>query len=635
MNFNLKPGAWVIIIALALAAVWGGKWYLLDSGKVFQKTEHKSETIAKIDLPTAPKNAEAAVVPFTNPVMDDLVNRKPDITGLSWAWSSNIGFLTANGGVNCEDGGCVSYTSKGSLMDQQGICVKFSRQDDVPTMRQQLVKFATDLKTSGTRAALDGQGAAGVIIMGDGGPAFLYSVNEMLDKLGTTVVNGKTVTYRAKVVASVGKSKGEDGFWAPANVLEDAQNARGIVVACVELDGDWNIVAIWAALNDIPINTDDKVYDPDAINFVNTGSYIDAANKVINGYKEKRAKVKNGIIVDKDYEITVNACATWTPGDVLLAREKGGLVRVLSTKQNESQMAATVIFIDRFAQENKDKIVKFLLASFQGADQIKSYSEALTAGTNIAAEYFHEPAPKEAAKTPQDDPSKGAYWKSLFNGRTIVDKTGNPVECGGSKVDNLGDNLEYFGLAPGSSNIYQSVYTTFGDLGVKMYPSMLPSYPAFDEIFDPQYLKEVKALVPNEKLAAADADVYDEAPITSITSKRDYSIQFEFGSAAISPQSYAQLEEIKNQLTVTNKLRLILRGHTDNVGNPASNMTLSDRRAKAVYQYLHHSNPTKFPKERFSEIQGYGSDRPKDKNADNNTQAARDANRRVEILTGE
>lgn len=625
---NIKPGFWVLVALVVFGGGYAAKWYLMDSGKVFQKTDHKSSVIAKIDLPGAPKNAEAVVVPFSMP-SEDVVNTPVDATFLSWAWSSNIGLLLANG---------AKETTKGSLMAQQGVHVKLTRQDDVPTMRQQLVKFAQDYKTNGLRSALDGDGACGVVIMGDGGPGFLYAVNQELSKLGTTVITlkdgtKKTVSYKAKVVGSFGKSVGEDGFWAPANVLENAENARGLVVACVELDGDWNIVALWAALNNIPINTDDKLYDPDAINIVNTGSYIDAANKVINGYHETRSKVKNGIIVDKNYEVTVNACATWTPGDVLLAREKGGLVRVLSTKQNQSQMAATLIVIDRFGQENKDKLAKILLAGFQGGDQIKSYSEALTTGCNIAASYFNEPAPKGGAKTDTEDPSKGAYWKSLFNGKTIVDKVGNPVECGGSKVDNLGDNLYYFGLTQGASNIYKSVYNTFGDLGVQLYPQQLPAYPAFDEIFDGQYILATKAMVPDEKLAEADVPTYNNSgPITNIVAHRDYQINFEFGKADIAPNSYGELDKIADQLTATDHLRIALRGHTDNVGNDVSNRDLSQRRAQAVYQYLYSKNNTLFARSRFSEIAGFGSAKPK---ADNSTQAGRDANRRVEIALGE
>ena len=169
---NIKPGFWVLVALVVFGGGYAAKWYLMDSGKVFQKTDHKSSVIAKIDLPGAPKNAEAVVVPFSMP-SEDVVNTPVDATFLSWAWSSNIGLLLANG---------AKETTKGSLMAQQGVHVKLTRQDDVPTMRQQLVKFAQDYKTNGLRSALDGDGACGVVIMGDGGPGFLYAVNQELSK---------------------------------------------------------------------------------------------------------------------------------------------------------------------------------------------------------------------------------------------------------------------------------------------------------------------------------------------------------------------------------------------------------------------------------------------------------------------
>lgn len=616
----MKPGAWVIVALLAVAALWGGKWYLLDSGKVFKKTEHEAQSINKLTLPTAPKNAEAVVLTYEAPSSKPVAKSgTPDITVATWAWNAQSGVLLANGGP---------VTTKGSLIDKQGLVVKFTRQDDCPTMRQWLVKFATDYKTGGAQVALQGQGVSSVVIMGDGGPNFLYALNQELGKLGPE--------YKAKVIASFGKSQGEDGFWVPAEVAKDPQKARGIVCACVELDGDWNIAALWAGMNNIPINTDDKIYDPDAINFVNTGSYTDAVQKVITGYKEKRAKVKNKIVVDANYEVTVNSCATWTPGDVTLTKEgKGGYVKVLSTKENESQMAATLIVIGKFAQDNKDKFAKFILAACQGADQVKTYPEALDQAANISADYYKEPAPTTGVVEASDDPSQGAYWKKYFIGASIADKTGNNVNCGGSKVDNLGDNLQYFGLATGSTDVYKTVYNLFGTLGVKLYPSMLPSYPPYSEIFDPQYLKAAQALVPADKqadiVAEADVPTYDNKPIEQKVSGRNWKVNFETGKSTISPESYPTLEELYAQLVASNRTKINLYGHTDNTGQDDVNVPLSKARAYAVFSYLNHKNPTVFPRSRFADIQGFGSEKPV---ADNNSASGRDQNRRVEIQTG-
>jgi hypothetical protein len=49
------------IVVLILAALWGLKWLVLDSGYVMAKKATASQEIGKIDLPTAPKNAATSV----------------------------------------------------------------------------------------------------------------------------------------------------------------------------------------------------------------------------------------------------------------------------------------------------------------------------------------------------------------------------------------------------------------------------------------------------------------------------------------------------------------------------------------------------------------------------------------------
>ena len=71
--------------------------------------------------------------------------------------------------------------------------------------------------------------------------------------------------------------------------------------------------------------------------------------------------------------------------------------------------------------------------------------------------------------------------------------------------------------------------------------------------------------------------------------------------------------------------RILVAGHTDNVGDPASNLKLSVGRASAVRDWL--VDASGIPTTQFA-IQGYGDTRPI---ADNETQDGRARNRRVEI----
>ena len=97
---------------------------------------------------------------------------------------------------------------------------------------------------------------------------------------------------------------------------------------------------MWAAANGIKVNPDEKTYDPEAINWIAADNYIDAAQKYISDYTEERPIVKNGKIsvLDGKKTIKADAVVTWTPGDVMIAENKGGLVSVVSTNEYRSQM---------------------------------------------------------------------------------------------------------------------------------------------------------------------------------------------------------------------------------------------------------------------------------------------------------
>ena len=68
----------------------------------------------------------------------------------------------------------------------------------------------------------------------------------------------------------------------------------------------------------------------------------------------------------------------------------------------------------------------------------------------------------------------------------------------------------------------------------------------------------------------------------------DLTINFEFNSAKLSPDSLEQLQQLATALNSEEILpyRIKVTGHTDAVGSDAYNMDLSKRRAQAVVGYL-------------------------------------------------
>jgi len=103
-------------------------------------------------------------------------------------------------------------------------------------------------------------------------------------------------------------------------------------------------------------------------------------------------------------------------------------------------------------------------------------------------------------------------------------------------------------------------------------------------------------------------------------------VQFEQGNANLSLSSEADLNQLGNILQANPSLQLRIEGHTDNVGNAAANVQLSQQRAEAVKNFL--VKKYTIQASRISCI-GYGGTKPI---ADNRFEETRSKNRRVEIV---
>ncbi len=101
-------------------------------------------------------------------------------------------------------------------------------------------------------------------------------------------------------------------------------------------------------------------------------------------------------------------------------------------------------------------------------------------------------------------------------------------------------------------------------------------------------------------------------------------ILFETGSANLKKSSYASLDVIADELKAETGLTVDIEGHTDNVGNEASNQKLSQSRANTVKTYLVKKG---IATDRINAT-GFGSTQPV---ADNKTADGRAQNRRVII----
>lgn len=521
-----------------------------------------------------------------------------------WAWTAQHGLLFSNGGPK---------TTVGSLQEKYGNCVQITRQDDTNKSQELQIQFANALSNGQSNPS---EGIHFVVIMGDQAAGYLQKSNSILSKLGPD--------YRAEIIGAVGYSRGEDGWWGPQEWKDDPQSVKGKGTAGVLREGDWNITLFKLANDGIKNNPDETTWDMDAHNWFAASDYLKATEMYVSGYCEDRPVVSNGRKTGATHKACVEGVTTWTPGDVNLAKQKGGLVRLLSTAENAYQMPAVVIGIRKWNMDNAKKVTSFLQAALEGGDQVRHYPEALSKAANVAYTVYGE--------------QNAAYWSRYYKGVIERDKTGIPVPLGGSVTMNLGDNLVLFGLADGSgglkSSVFNAAYTGFGNLVVQQYPEFMQTFPSIDEAVNETFLKSL-----SEKFTKAEegADIVEfnesttnETPKESIVATRNWDIQFETGRATFTPQAARTLEELYNQLIVGGALTIEISGHTDNIGNPLSNQSLSRARADAVRERLQAMAPKLFPANRIT-ITAYGQEKPIATNA---TPEGRAKNRRVTIILG-
>jgi OOP family OmpA-OmpF porin len=589
---KLKLGG-QFVIAAAVAGL--AMWWINHEGYFDKKKEIASSVPPSINLPRSgadqTPSSPVSSAPTVSTVSLSPADNNCTITIALIPWQANDGALYANGG---------QATAAGSLMAKRGVKVVFKRIDDYSQMLSEAAVFAKDVKDGNPCPS---RGIAFHIIMGDGYPVYQSGSTESLGKFGA----------KLQVIAGLGYSRGEDKCMMNAEVRKNPQLARGKLIAGVKGDGDNNVCFQWARDNSIPVNPDPKTYDPDAINFVYTKDFVEAGTFLINGFKDRRKNVKTG----KIEEVKVTGAATWTPGDVDVweACNKNpktncyGISSVASTSEYIWQMPATLIGLQPWMDQNKELVKNMLAAFFEGGELVRTNDNALTKASEVAAKVFG------------DHPAD--WWKTYFKGQRVQDVAGNSVLLGGSTTNGLGDQAFLFGLN-GQDDLYRRIYEGFGKMHMKFYPDLISNLTTYDDVVNKTFVEAL--LKQGTNVAQAAVPNFQTAKTSGTFAKRDYYIQFDTGKATFSKQARETLDDLLNNISTTG-LVVQVNGHTDNVGNSASNLKLSVARANAVKEWLVANSPA-FPADRIR-VRGYGDTDPK---ADNHTKQGQAENRRVEIV---
>jgi OOP family OmpA-OmpF porin len=584
-----------MIVALGAVLVMGVVYFVSPGLRV-----EVSKTLGGLELNSDNLNNVSAgsKLPLPSSDVSSEVVSKGLIRIAEYAWNGNSGMIVANGGPR---------TTKGSLMEAAGVNLEIVRQDMVGGLRDMQIKFVEEFDGGAAYPKSD-KSAVAVSIMGDGVPFYITTTQKSLDeKFGKN-------KYHVQAIAQYGLSYGEDKLIGPQIWKDNPQSMKGCVISSVIGDGDWVVACNYAFANKIPVNPDPKTYDPNAINFVPSPNddFIESVKDLIKsqtaGYTVPLKEVKDGKLTGKTVNHKIDGATTWTPGDKMAFDALTGFTDVVSTKEFVNQMATTLVIIKEWAIQHEKEVIGLLKQTYVACNQMKQYDEwARKAAECVAKTYNAETA---------------EYWYNMFKGQKGT-KAGLGYDIGGTRVFNYADAMQYNGISDGNNRykaVYDQVSAYLTDLNPMDFNVMCPDgVVSYDDAVNLYFLKSINI----GDAGKVQKISYTETK-TSVLANGQWNINFATGSTAIQG-SEKDLETIYNLLVQAEEAKLKVIGHTDNVGNPSSNLVLSKGRANSVVEYLTSRG---ISKERFQLVDGKGDTQPI---GDNNTVSGKAKNRRVEI----
>lgn len=590
---NLTFFSKTLITLVAAGAVGAGVYFLSPGLRV-----EESKTLEKLEVTDKDVNnlTTSAELPLPQEGNSSDVASKPLVRIAGYAWNAQSGIIVANGGPK---------TAKGSLMEKNGVNLEIIRQDWLSELRNLQMKFVEEYDRGNTYPK---EGVAAIMIMGDGVPFYISSAQQALDdKYGA----GK---YQLQAVGAVGLSYGEDKLIGPPSWKMNPQSMKGALVSAVIGDGDWVTTVNYAFANGLKVNPDPATYDAEAVNFLASANddYIESAKELIKSQKEgwtiPLKEVKAGKLTGKSINKKVDGCATWTPGDKMVFDALTGFTDVVSTREFNNQMATTVIFLKQWADGNKDMVSNILKSSYMASNQMKQYDTWRKKASETTTKSF-------GMETPD-------YWYNMFKGQK-GEKNGISYNMGGSRVFNLADANQYYGITDGTNRykaVYDQVSRYLKELNPAGFNQNVKRIVPYEEAVNASFLKGVKDI---DAGATYTTDYSKKA--TNVVASGEWRINFDVGRATVRPEAKDVLEQIYNLLIQAEDSKLELVGHTDNTGTQEANYSLSTARAEAVKSYLIQRG---IPASRFQKVDGKGQDEP---TADNATPAGKAQNRRVVI----
>jgi len=594
MNWSRLTALSKFLIVFLLTCVIGFLIYWFAPGiKVEESKQLEGIEISDNDVNNI---TDASELGLPSDTRSKSVASNPLVRMAAYAWNAQSGIIVSNGGP---------FTTEGSVMESNGVNLEIIRQDWLSELRNLQLKFVEEYDNGNK---FPKQGVFAIMMMGDGAPYYISSVQQALnDKYGKD-------KYHVQVVGSVGLSYGEDKLIGPPKWKMDPQSIKGALISTVIGDGDWVTTVNYAFANGIKVNPDPATYDPDAVNFYPSANddYIESAKELIKSQKEgwtiPLKEIKNNKLTGNTINKKIDGCATWTPGDKMVFDALNGFTDVVSTKEFNNQMATTVIAVQEWSEKNPAIVSNILKSAFIASNQVKQY------------ESWKKRAAECVTKTYEMEDAD--YWYAMFKGQK-GEKSGISYNMGGSRVFNLADAQQYYGKTDGVNRykaVYDQVSYYINELNPAGFKQNVKRVVPYNEAVNLKFLDAIKDI---EAGTAYTTDYSKKAK--TVLASGEWRINFSSGRAALEPGAIDVLDQIFNLLIQAEDAKLELIGHTDNTGNRDSNFALSQARSEAIKTFMLKKG---IPNSRFQKVEGKGQDEPV---ADNKTLAGRAKNRRVVV----
>ncbi|PHN08701.1 phosphate ABC transporter substrate-binding/OmpA family protein [Flavilitoribacter nigricans] len=296
----------------------------------------------------------------------------------------------------------------------------------------------------------------------------------------------------------------------------------------------------------------------------------------------------------------VDAAVVWSPDDEECLKAVTGSTILESTRSASNIIADFFFAKEAYVRDNREKLEKLYEGWMRGAAEINNSQSAKDKAIDI-----------------------------------LTADLGVPRDFAATAIDNVrlvthGDNVNFFGL---NSNFN-------GVTGENLYLNMTQDYqalglagsgvPNWRQISYPQFVQQAKLEATGNNAAEEGPDFStvsaSEGTAKEAIATKRVSINFRTGEYQLDENAKYIIDlEFVDIAKAFGNARIRIEGNTDNVGNEASNIRLSERRAQAVADYLiaeHGMKPARFI------IVGNGPNDPVDSN---NTAEGRAKNRRTDF----